>query len=168
MLCRNPHLSVDRVRTAFSFCPLYCRRISRSTPSCTFSLYIACPAKACYDLSRHTPTKTANMRLLSQKQVLLLCGFWLVTTIIILSTVASVPSLKATLRNWVMTNYQRIRNKSVVLGTLPPFFREFYETELALPQHDESLPYPEGRNGRFLWINNQSGGVSKLFAMSQQ
>ena len=41
---------------------------------------------------------------------------------------------------------------------LPPTYERFYEIERNYPQHDVSLPYPEGKDGRFLWISNQHDG----------
>ncbi|KAI0635224.1 hypothetical protein C8Q77DRAFT_1106760 [Trametes polyzona] len=39
---------------------------------------------------------------------------------------------------------------------LPPLYSRFHEAELALPQHDASLPFPEGREGRYLWVANHA------------
>ncbi|KAF9651931.1 hypothetical protein BDM02DRAFT_3110067 [Thelephora ganbajun] len=36
---------------------------------------------------------------------------------------------------------------------LPPLYPEYRLRELALPQHNLDLPYPEGRNGKYLWIS---------------
>ena len=43
----------------------------------------------------------------------------------------------------------------------PPTYGLFYEMERNLPQHDPSLPFPEGENGRFLWVSNQHWGEQK-------
>lgn len=43
-------------------------------------------------------------------------------------------------------------------GKIPPTYERFYELERAYPQHDESLPWPEGENGRYLWVSNQHWG----------
>ena len=39
-----------------------------------------------------------------------------------------------------------------------PTYERFYEMERNYPQHDKSLPYPEGENGRFVWVSNQHWG----------
>ena len=52
--------------------------------------------------------------------------------------------------------------KEMVTGKLPPDYSRFYELERNYPQHDASLPYPEGQNGRFLWVNNQHWGEHAL------
>ncbi|KAI0646357.1 hypothetical protein C8Q79DRAFT_1050023 [Trametes meyenii] len=39
---------------------------------------------------------------------------------------------------------------------LPPLYSRFHEAELALPQHNVSLPFPEGREGKYLWIANHA------------
>ncbi|KAI0360624.1 hypothetical protein OH77DRAFT_704927 [Trametes cingulata] len=39
---------------------------------------------------------------------------------------------------------------------LPPLYSRFHEAELALPQHNVSLPFPEGREGRYLWVANHA------------
>ena len=41
---------------------------------------------------------------------------------------------------------------------LPPTFEEYYAIERAYPQHNASLPYPEGVDGRYVWFSNQHYG----------
>lgn len=36
---------------------------------------------------------------------------------------------------------------------LPPLYGKYRHQELALPQHHLDLPYPEGRNGKYLWLS---------------
>ena len=43
---------------------------------------------------------------------------------------------------------------------LPPLYSRFHQAELALPQHDASLPLPEGGHGRYLWIANHASSES--------
>ncbi|KAL5519362.1 hypothetical protein ACEPAH_1045 [Sanghuangporus vaninii] len=38
---------------------------------------------------------------------------------------------------------------------LPPTYDGYYEIERRYPQHNASLPFPEGRNGRFIYVSNQ-------------
>ncbi len=40
--------------------------------------------------------------------------------------------------------------------SLPPLYGRFHQAELALPQHDVSLPLPEGAHGRYLWVANHA------------
>ncbi|KAH8119774.1 hypothetical protein DFH11DRAFT_1685277 [Phellopilus nigrolimitatus] len=42
---------------------------------------------------------------------------------------------------------------------IPPTFDRFYQLERDYPQHDVTLPFPEGENGRFIWISNQHFGL---------
>lgn len=42
---------------------------------------------------------------------------------------------------------------------LPPLYEEFSAYELALPQHNPNLPFPEGRNGKYLWAANHVHGM---------
>jgi hypothetical protein len=42
---------------------------------------------------------------------------------------------------------------------LPPLYPEYRLRELALPQHNLDLPYPEGRNGKYLWISEHVRGT---------
>ena len=42
---------------------------------------------------------------------------------------------------------------------LPPLYPEYRLRELALPQHNLDLPYPEGRNGKYLWISEHVRGM---------
>ncbi|OCH92998.1 hypothetical protein OBBRIDRAFT_790721 [Obba rivulosa] len=37
---------------------------------------------------------------------------------------------------------------------LPPLYEAWHARELALPQHNVDLPFPEGRDGRYLWMPN--------------
>lgn len=49
------------------------------------------------------------------------------------------------------------RNSSVIQPgdyPLPPLYRYYHDQELALPQHDPTLPYPEGSHAKFLWLPN--------------
>ena len=41
---------------------------------------------------------------------------------------------------------------------LPPTYDLYYEIERNYPQHNASLPFPEGKDGRFLWVSNQPTG----------
>lgn len=42
---------------------------------------------------------------------------------------------------------------------LPPLYPEYRLRELALPQHNLDLPYPEGRNGKYIWISEHVRGM---------
>ena len=46
--------------------------------------------------------------------------------------------------------------------TLPPNYHDWYEKEKSLPQHDIALPYPQGREGHYLWIANHATGAPIL------
>lgn len=37
----------------------------------------------------------------------------------------------------------------------PPNYSDYHAKELRLPQNNLSLPYPEGRDGKYLWIANR-------------
>lgn len=39
--------------------------------------------------------------------------------------------------------------------TLPPTYQKWHEQELELPQHNTSLPFPEGATGRYLYFSNR-------------
>lgn len=43
---------------------------------------------------------------------------------------------------------------------LPPLYPQYRLRELELPQHNLDLPYPEGRNGKYLWISEHVRGMS--------
>ena len=47
-------------------------------------------------------------------------------------------------------------------GTNPPRFYEWHDREKRLPQHDINLPYPQGREGRYIRFTNQVWGTSKI------
>ena len=44
-------------------------------------------------------------------------------------------------------------------GSQPPRFYEWHEREKRLPQHDLELPYPQGREGRYIRFSNQVFGA---------
>ncbi|KAI0288655.1 hypothetical protein BC826DRAFT_915561 [Russula brevipes] len=44
-------------------------------------------------------------------------------------------------------------------GTNPPRFYEWYEREKKLPQNNPDLPYPQGREGRYIRFANQIRGL---------
>lgn len=40
----------------------------------------------------------------------------------------------------------------------PPLYSKYHEAELAYPQHNPDLPYPEGREGKYIWMANHVHG----------
>jgi hypothetical protein len=44
-------------------------------------------------------------------------------------------------------------------GSNPPRFYEWHDREKSLPQHDPNLPYPQGREGRYIRFTNQVTGT---------
>jgi hypothetical protein len=44
----------------------------------------------------------------------------------------------------------------------PPLYEEYRERERHLPQHNASLPYPEGSHAKFLWADNHGSCTSLL------
>jgi len=42
---------------------------------------------------------------------------------------------------------------------LPPLYSGYRLRELALPQHNPDLPYPEGKNGKYFWISEHVRGM---------
>lgn len=51
-------------------------------------------------------------------------------------------------------------------GPVPPTFEEYREYERALPQNNESLPLPEGKDGMYLLIENYSTRKSSIDSCS--
>ncbi len=41
-------------------------------------------------------------------------------------------------------------------GRDPPRFYEWHDREKRLPQHDPALPFPQGREGRYIYFANQA------------
>ena len=41
----------------------------------------------------------------------------------------------------------------------PPLYERYHEYEANLPQHNLDLPYPEGRDAKFLWVSNHITGA---------
>ena len=42
---------------------------------------------------------------------------------------------------------------------LPPLYESYHDYERHLPQHNLSLPYPEGRDAKFFWAANHVHGA---------
>lgn len=47
-------------------------------------------------------------------------------------------------------------------GSKPPRFYEWHDREKRLPQHNVNLPYPQGREGRYIRFTNQICGTSSF------
>ncbi|KAK7033761.1 hypothetical protein R3P38DRAFT_2520195 [Favolaschia claudopus] len=45
------------------------------------------------------------------------------------------------------------------IDALPPDYTVLKKWEAALPQHNLTLPFPEGKKGRYVKFSNQSGGI---------
>ncbi|KAI0674359.1 hypothetical protein C8Q78DRAFT_589150 [Trametes maxima] len=74
--------------------------------------------------------------------------------------------------SYLLSVRRRLRTLLVVLGLLvsaagalayyiytiplPPLYSRFHRAELALPQHNVSLLFPEGREGKYLWVANHA------------
>ncbi|KAH8985176.1 hypothetical protein EDB92DRAFT_2091842 [Lactarius akahatsu] len=52
-------------------------------------------------------------------------------------------------------------------GPNPPRFYKWHEREKQLPQHDPDLPYPQGREGRYIRFSNQIFGLGWGNAMQE-
>ncbi|KAI9432216.1 hypothetical protein H4582DRAFT_1122671 [Lactarius indigo] len=52
-------------------------------------------------------------------------------------------------------------------GSNPPRFYQWHEREKQLPQHDPDLPYPQGREGRYIRFSNQIFGLGWGNAMQE-
>ena len=50
-------------------------------------------------------------------------------------------------------------SKNSVLGSLPPHYYEYHDFERQLPQHDHSLPAPEGKHAKFVFMKNHVVGM---------
>ncbi|KAJ7575646.1 hypothetical protein C8J56DRAFT_1119219 [Mycena floridula] len=44
-------------------------------------------------------------------------------------------------------------------SSLPPLFQKYHAAERKYPQHDESLPFPEGKHAKFIHFQNHQKGV---------
>lgn len=52
---------------------------------------------------------------------------------------------------------------SFLRGNNPPRFYEWHDREKLLPQHNVDLPYPQGREGRYIRFANQLCGALSFF-----
>jgi hypothetical protein len=64
--------------------------------------------------------------------------------------------------NW-WSGYKWGATRKVVLQL--PHYARFFKDEQNLPQHELSLPSPEGKDGRYLWVSNQHSGTLSQFNM---
>jgi hypothetical protein len=51
-------------------------------------------------------------------------------------------------------------------GSNPPRFYEWHDREKRLPQHNPDLPYPQGRDGRYIRFANQLDGAWRFSSAS--
>jgi hypothetical protein len=51
-------------------------------------------------------------------------------------------------------------------GSNPPRFYEWHDREKRLPQHNPDLPYPQGRDGRYIRFANQLVGAWRFGSAS--
>lgn len=70
------------------------------------------------------------------------------------STIALAAGLFLTLF-WLSPLNPRRELVGGLLVTTPPTYAEIIEQERSLPQHNVSLPFPEGENGRYVKFSNQ-------------
>lgn len=45
---------------------------------------------------------------------------------------------------------------------LPPLYSSYHFDELALPQNNPDLPFPEGRTGKYVWFRDSVRGESSI------
>lgn len=50
------------------------------------------------------------------------------------------------------------RDRDITEHSLPPLYEAYHDYERHLPQHNLSLPYPEGRDAKFFWASNHVTG----------
>ena len=78
----------------------------------------------------------------------------LVTLMVTLTFLGLYSLLEFEGEGWVPTNLPWQQK-----DRLPPLYPEYRLSELALPQHNLDLPYPEGRNGKYIWISEHVRGM---------
>ncbi|EGN95083.1 hypothetical protein SERLA73DRAFT_187372 [Serpula lacrymans var. lacrymans S7.3] len=61
----------------------------------------------------------------------------------------------------------KIEIPSIRSGTVPPLYEKYHEYERHLPQHNLSLPFPEGRDAKFFWAANHVTGSGWGNAMQE-
>lgn len=54
--------------------------------------------------------------------------------------------------------YGYYQNRALEDSLHPPLYEKYHARELALPQHNLDLPYPEGRNGKYLYVSSHLDG----------
>lgn len=60
----------------------------------------------------------------------------------------------------VKTKITDIKYEVIDKKVLPPTYEHYYALERAYPQHNASLHFPEGANGRFMFVSNPHWGES--------
>ena len=94
------------------------------------------------------PVRCAVYTASSRRRTLICCIF----SIPLLLCIALYLHISDFQQTWMYVKYS-VQSKT--LPPMPPTYDHYYEMELRYPQHNESLPSPEGREGRFLYISNQ-------------
>lgn len=89
--------------------------------------------------------------------IYILCAFCVLTTVSFFSDVAW-DDVQVT-RNWSPFTQQPPQNNKPPAVSLadspnyPPDYAEWHEIEEALPQHNENLTFPEGKEGRYVYFS---------------
>lgn len=77
---------------------------------------------------------------------------FVVATILFLFVLSPSNALKSFTKPGVTQIYKETTDKP---QSPPPKYERLREWEKNLPQHNISLPYPEGKNGRYVFFSNQ-------------
>lgn len=58
-----------------------------------------------------------------------------------------------------LSSYWKDLEDSFTSFRLPPLYEAYHDYERHLPQHNLSLPYPEGRDAKFFWVAGHVKGM---------
>ena len=59
-----------------------------------------------------------------------------------------------------------VKKLADVYSSLPPLYSQYHWQEMALPQHNENLPYPDDDSRKFFWMSDHVRGYGTQFHLS--
>ncbi|KAK7037644.1 hypothetical protein VNI00_010861 [Paramarasmius palmivorus] len=112
------------------------------------------------DASNSPTVKPYNSdRQRTRRRAIIICGSITLLLIIIFGSLLAHPKTRKRAKDIYQESFREKltpeSNLRHVIEMGPPHYNSIHEYERNLPQHNLSLPFPEGKDGRYVWFANQ-------------
>jgi hypothetical protein len=111
------------------------------------------------DSDSHTVKPYNSDRQRTRRRSIIICGSITLLLIIIFGSLLAHPKTRKHAKDIYQETFREKltpeSNLRHVIEMGPPHYDSIHEYERNLPQHDLSLPFPEGKDGRYVWFANQ-------------